>query len=75
MTEGETCVLVKESFGNAFAPYLICNYKYVYVIDYRYFDGDITDFAKEKGATDILVQNNISMTRNASLVEKLSQAL
>ena len=75
MTEGETCVLVKESFGNAFAPYLICNYKYVYVIDYRYFDGDITDFAKEKGATDILVQNNISMTRNSSLVSRLSKTL
>lgn len=75
MESGETCVLVKESFGNPFAPYLSCNYKYVYVIDYRYFTGDITDFAKEKGATDIIVQNNISMTRNASLVEKLSQAL
>lgn len=75
MTEGETCVFVKESFGNAFAPYLICNYKYVYVIDYRYFDGDITDFAKEKGATDILVQNNISMTRNSSLVNRIAKTL
>lgn len=72
---GETCVFVKESFGNAFAPYLACNYKYVYVIDYRYFKGDITDFAKEKGATDIIVQNNLSMTRNASLVNKLAEAL
>ena len=72
---GETCVFVKESFGNAFAPYLACNYKYVYVIDYRYFKGDITDFAKEKGATDIIVQSNMSMTRNASLVNKLAAAL
>lgn len=75
MESGETCILVKESFGNPFAPYLSCNYKNVYVIDYRYFNGDITDFAKEKGATDIIVQSNISMTRNASLVDKLSQAL
>lgn len=75
MPDGETCVFVKESFGNAFAPYLACNYKYVYVIDYRYFDKDITDFAKEKGATDIIVQNNISMTRNSSLVRKLAETL
>lgn len=75
MQGGETCVFVKESFGNAFAPYLAASYKTVYVIDYRHFDGDITDFAKEKGATDILVQNNISMTRNDSLVEKLEQTL
>lgn len=75
MTDGEICVFVKESFGNAFAPYLACNYKKVYVIDYRYFDSDITDFAKEKGATDIIVQNNISMTRNTSLVNRLAEVL
>ena len=75
MENGETCVLVKESFGNAFAPYLACNYKTVYVVDYRYFDGDITDFAKEKGATDIIVQSNVSMTRNSSLVNKLAETL
>ena len=75
MTEGETCVFVKESFGNAFAPYLACNYKTVYIVDYRYFDGDITDFAKEKGATDIILQSNISMTRNSSLVNKLAETL
>ncbi len=73
--KGETCVFVKESFGNAFAPYLACNYKTVYVVDYRYFDGDITDFAKEKGATDIIVQSNVSMTRNSSLVKKLAETL
>ena len=75
LTDGDVCVFVKESFGNAFAPFLAANYKTVYVIDYRHFDGDITDFAKEKGAKDILVQNNISMTRNAQLVEKLAEAL
>lgn len=75
MTDGETCVLVKESFGNAFAPYLACNYKYVYVIDYRYFGEDITAFAKEKGASDIIIQSNISMTRNASLVDKLAASV
>ncbi|MBR3869144.1 MAG: hypothetical protein IKM66_07495 [Clostridia bacterium] len=73
--DGETCVFVKESFGNAFAPYLACNYKTVYVVDYRYFDGDITDFAKEKGASDIIVQSNVSMTRNPSLVKKLAETL
>ncbi len=75
LENGETCVFVKESFGNAFAPYLACNYKTVYIIDYRYFNKDIIEFAKEKGATDIIVQNNISMTRNKSLVNKLAETL
>lgn len=75
LQSSKTCVFVKESFGNAFAPFLACNYKYVYIIDYRYFDGDITDFAKEKNADDLLIQNNISMTRNEELVETLKEKL
>lgn len=75
LPEGESCVLVKESFGNAFAPYLACHYKYVYVIDYRHYSGDITDFAKENGVSDIIIQNNISMTRNESLVDRLNDML
>ncbi len=74
LSDGKTCVFVKESFGNAFAPYLAAEYETVYVIDYRHFDGNIIDFAKEKGASDILVQNNISMTRNDDLVEKLGKS-
>ncbi len=74
LLDGKSCVFVKESFGNAFAPYLAAEYKTVYVIDYRHFDGNIIDFAKEKGVSDILVQNNISMTRNRELVEKLGKA-
>lgn len=72
LPDGETCVFVKESFGNAFAPYLACNYKYVYIIDYRYYNGNISSFAKQNGAADIIIQNNISMTRNKSLVDELA---
>ncbi|MCD7775109.1 MAG: hypothetical protein LUH40_05985 [Clostridiales bacterium] len=75
MTEGKSCIIVKESFGNCFAPYLISHYKYVYIIDFRYFDQDITDFAIANGVSDIIVANNMSMTRNSSLVEKLGEIL
>lgn len=44
------------------APYFVSNYKNVYVIDYRHYDGKIQDLAKEKGATDVFVCNNMSAT-------------
>ncbi len=75
VTNGKKCVLVKESFGNAFAPYLTCNYQTVYIIDYRYFSGDITQFAIENGVNDVIIQNNISMTRNSDLISLLSENL
>ena len=40
-TEGETCVVIKESFGNAFVPFLVYHYKTVYVIDYRHYNSSL----------------------------------
>ena len=31
----DNCVLIKDSFGNPFAPYLSQHYHNVYIIDYR----------------------------------------
>lgn len=75
MAEGESCILVKESFGNAMAPFLAYNYKYVYIVDYRYYSGKITALAQEKGVTDVIYCNNISMTRAAGQVRQLDGCL
>lgn len=75
LTEGSkgSCIVVKESFGNAMIPFIAGNYKYVYVIDYRYWDGSLSALAKSKGATDVIFINNISATRNESLVTSLGE--
>lgn len=71
----DVCVVVKESFGNALVPFLVPNYKTIYVIDYRYWSGDITSFCIEHGAKDLLFCNNISMTRSSSNVDALSSKI
>lgn len=67
-TDGSSCVVVKESFGNAFVPFLVDNYQTVYVVDYRYWEGSLKDLVKEKGAKDVIFLNNLSMLRNKYLV-------
>lgn len=69
------CLVIKESFGNALVPYLADHYHKVYVVDYRYWTGKISTLAKQNKVQDILFVNNISMTRNAYLIGKLSQIL
>ncbi|HIT34731.1 MAG TPA: hypothetical protein IAC31_08940 [Candidatus Faecousia intestinigallinarum] len=60
---GSTCILIKESFGNCFAPWLINNYSKVICIDPREFnrDGtptlDLPSFAQEHGVTDCIILN------------------
>ncbi len=72
LTDGSACVVVKESFGNVFIPFLVNHYQTVYVVDYRYYGGDISDLAREKGASDVILMNNISMTRNEDLISSLA---
>ncbi len=59
LTDGSACVLVKESYGNALAPFLADHYQYLYVIDYRYYQGNLLDFIREKGVKDVLFANNV----------------
>ena len=65
-------MVVKESFGNCFLPFLVNHYKTVYVVDYRSYNGTVTDLVNSTGATDVLLLNNISMTRNEGLIDSFS---
>lgn len=71
--DGSSCIVVKESYGNAFIPYLADHYQKIYVIDYRYWKGSVTSLAKKEKVEDVIFINNISMTRNAYLLGKLTQ--
>lgn len=68
LDDGSSCVVVKESFGNALIPFLADHYQTIYEIDYRYWTGSVAGFAKEKGVDDVILVNNLSMTRNKYLV-------
>ncbi|MEE3392799.1 MAG: DHHW family protein [Lachnospiraceae bacterium] len=71
--EKDTCILVKESFGNCFAPFLFDEYKKVYIVDYRYYNGSVVKLAKKVNADDVIFLNNISMTRNSYLIGQLAK--
>ena len=72
VSNGESCIVVKESFGNAFVPFLVDHYQTVYVVDYRYYTGSITALARSKGASDVLFVNNLSAIRGSYQIGKLN---
>ncbi|MBE6907388.1 MAG: hypothetical protein E7476_14070 [Ruminococcaceae bacterium] len=55
---GRKIMIVKESFGNAFAPYLINHYEEVYIVDQRYFQLASVEFIKEHGINELIFANN-----------------
>lgn len=75
VTDGSCCIVVKESFGNAFVPFLTGNFQYIHVVDYRYFNlvdnRKLGQLALDVGATDVLFLNNISATRSKGRVNEI----
>lgn len=67
--DGSSCVVIKESYGNAFVPFLVDNYENVHVIDYRYYKGNLTDFVKTNNIKDVIFLNNIQGVCSSNLVE------
>ena len=75
LQDGSSCIVVKESFGNAFVPFLVDHYEKIYVVDYRYWEGSLIDLAKEKKVDDVIFLNNLSMIRSDYLTGKLGQII
>ena len=68
--KGKKLVIVKESYGNALAPYFTNNYEEVHVVDFRYFSGTVGKtlpaYCVENGITDVLFANGV-MSANTQL--------
>lgn len=62
---GRKAVLIKNSYGNAFAPYLISHFEQVYIVDYRYFKGNLVNLVNQFGITDVIIMSN-SFSSNTS---------
>ncbi len=60
INDGTACLVIKESFGNAFVPFLVDHYDEVYVVDYRYYKKGVVTLAKENEIDDVIFVNNAS---------------
>lgn len=78
---GGTCMVLKESYGNAFVPFLTEHYSKIIVVDPREFNGsgeptlDVISFAKSQGVNDVVVINYPFMINNGTYVTILDQCM
>ena len=76
VTDGSSVLIVKDSYGNAFIPWLIDHYEYIYWIDFRnykkwcawagYSDPSISNLVERKGIQDVILCHNISIATASS---------
>lgn len=79
ITDGSSVLIVKDSYGNAFIPFLIDHYEHIYWIDFRnykkwcswagYPDPSISALVERKGIQDVILCQNISIAGSSSALE------
>lgn len=72
---GKKIAVVKESYGNAFVPYLTNNYEEVHIIDFRYFTQNIKEYMQENGISEILFLNNTMSANAAMQVDRIRELI
>jgi hypothetical protein len=71
INDGSAVVVIKDSFGNCFVPFLIDHYDKVYVVDYRYYEGSVASLIEENNIEDVLFCNNIVSGVMESTAQKM----
>lgn len=73
--EGSTCLIIKDSFGNCFAPFMTQNYHTVYVMDYRkYRTMTIQQFVEEYDVDTVIMMPYLMATQStdaAAMFERM----
>lgn len=71
--QGKKIAVIKESYGNAFVPYLTNNYEEVHVMDMRTFrnvsNSDFVTYCQNNGITDVLFLNGVMSASNQTLLD------
>lgn len=57
--QDKNVLVLKDSFGNGFVPFLVEHYGNIYVVDARYCSFNIYDQLADAGITDVIFVNNI----------------
>jgi len=76
--DGPVCMVLKESYGNAFVPFLTSHYSKIIVIDPREFNQsgkpslNLAELAAQQGVDDLLVINYPFMISSGTYVDHLN---
>jgi len=59
ITDGSAVLVIKDSYGNAFIPWLIDHYEYVYWVDFRYTSNTVSQMVADHGIQDVIFSLSI----------------
>ena len=69
---GKKIAVVKESYGNAFCPYIAYTYSETHMIDFRYFDLDFRQYLKDNDIHEVIFINNTMASATEDRCDELN---
>lgn len=68
---GKKIAVLKESYGNAFSPFICFTYSETHMIDFRSAKIDLKDYLDENGITDVIIINNSMASATPDRLDEL----
>ena len=68
---GKSIVVVKDSYGNAFVPFLLPHYEEIYIIDPRQFQHNLIEFIADRQIQEALFLNYMMVTEHEGFTDLL----
>ena len=70
VTNGKKLLVIKDSYSHSFNPFVINHYEETHIIDFRYFNANLSKYIEENGITDVLIMyNTINFVKDTNLVK------
>lgn len=70
---GKKLLIIKDSYGNSFAPFAVNDYEEVHMIDLRAYRQSTLDYMEQNGITDVLMLYNVQNFTEDSNVYQLTK--
>ena len=73
LPDAGNCVIIKDSFGTCIAPFFTQNYHTLYVVDYRYYNKNMSTIVRSFEIDDIIFLPNLGATQTTSVNDLLQK--
>ncbi len=70
ITDGSAVMVIKDSYGNAFIPWLVDHYEYIYWVDARYTSNTISQMVRDYNIQDVIYEVQIYNSSTANMLGK-----
>lgn len=57
VTDGSSCLIIKDSFGNPLVSTMVDNYQYIWTLDFRFTNQKLVDMVEEHNIQDVIFEN------------------